>query len=77
MTDQEMLDAVLGGIVVREMTAITFLGYVSEKMNGIPTYTADSQELLASIRSAPMSRVMAEEEKVRLLRKLLALNVKL
>lgn len=77
MTDQEMLDLKLGGLVVRDMTSITFLGYISEKLNGAPTYNADTQELLSAVRGVPMGRMMPDEEKVRLLRKLLALNIKL
>lgn len=75
LTDQEMLDQKIGGLVIRDMTAITFIGVVTEKINGAPAYSADTQEILAAVRGAPMSRVMAEEEKVRLLRKLLALNI--
>lgn len=77
LADKDLLDMKIGGQVVRDMTAITFLGVISEKLNGAPTYTADTQELLAAVRSAPMGRLMADQEKVRLLRKLLALNIKI
>lgn len=75
--DKELLDMKIGGLVVREMSAITFLGVISERLNGAPTYTADTQELLSAVRGAPMGRNMADQEKVRLLRKLLALNIKI
>ncbi len=77
LTDQELLDLKLGGQVVREMTALTFLGYISSKVNGAPAYSAANQELVAAVRVVPMGRVMPDEEKVRLLRKLQALNITL
>lgn len=77
LTDQEMLDMKIGGQVVRDMSAITFLGVISERLNGAPTYNADTQELLAAVRGVPMGRSFPDEEKVRLLRKLQALNIKL
>lgn len=75
--DKELLDMSIGGQVVRDMSAITFLGVISERINGAPVYTADTQELLAAVRSAPIGRTMPDQEKVRLLRKLLALNIKI
>ncbi len=73
--DKDLLDLVLGGLTVRDMSAITFLGWLSNKLNGAPTYKADTQELLAAVRGVPMGRNMADQEKVRLLRKLEALNI--
>lgn len=73
--DKDLLDLKLGGQVVRDMSAITFLGWLSDKLNGAPVYKADTQELLAAVRGLPMGRNMAEQEKVRLLRKLEALGI--
>jgi len=69
-TDKEMLDSVLGGVVVRDMSAITFLHYIAAKLNGVKTYSAANQELIQLIANPPLSRFMPEEEKCRILRKL-------
>ncbi len=70
ITDKEILDSTLGGIVVREMTSITFLHWIAAKLNGVKTYSAANQELVMMIASPPMGRMMPEEEKCRLFRKL-------
>ncbi len=75
--DKEFLDLNLGGIAVKDMTALTFMGWLTNKLDGALTYKADTQELLVAVREAPMSRNMADAEKIRLLRKLLALNIAL
>lgn len=77
MTDQQLLDYKIGGQVARDMTAITFLSIVAEKISGAPTYSAETQEVLSAVRGAPIGRVMADKEKVRLMRKLLVLNIML
>lgn len=73
LTDKEILDATLGGMVVREMSAISFLHWVSAKLNGVKAYTAANQELVQLIANPPMSRLMPEEEKCRIFRKLQSL----
>lgn len=65
----------LGGIALKDMTAITFLGWLAKKLDGVETYQANTQELLGAVRSAPMTRNMADDEKLRLIRKLLALGI--
>ena len=77
ISDKDLLDMKLGGQGVRDMSALSFMGWIAEKLNGLPTYRADTQELLEAVRGAPMSRNMAEQEKCRLLRKLIALDVPL
>lgn len=73
--DKEILDLVTGGQSIREMTAITFLGWMANKLDGVPTYRADTQELLMAVSQAPVSRFVPDDEKIRLIRKLLALNI--
>lgn len=69
-SDKDILDSVIGGIVLREMTGITFLHWVSAKLNGVKTYTAANQELIQLIKNPPLSRLMPEEEKLRIFKKL-------
>lgn len=69
-TDKEILDSTIGGVVMRDMSAITFLHYIAGKLNGVKTYTAANQELVMLVANPPMGRIMPEEEKCRLFRKL-------
>lgn len=75
MTDKEILDMTLGGITVRDMSAITFLGWLAGKLNGVPAYKAANQELVGLISQPPISRVMPEMEKCRIIRQLIELEV--
>jgi hypothetical protein len=75
MLDKELLDLKLGGVVMRDMTAITFLQYVANKVSGAPAYRAETQELLSAVSAAPMSRKMSDEQKISLIRKLQALDI--
>ena len=77
ITDKEILDSVVGGQSIKEMTAITFFAFLADKMNGLSTYTAANQELSLAIQNPPMTRFYPEIEKVRLIRKLLSLGVTL
>ena len=76
MKDAEILDFVAGGIAIKDMTALTFLGYIARKIDGLPAYKADMVELRGAVASPPYG-VMPEGEKVRLIRKLLNLDVTL
>lgn len=75
MSDKEILDLELGGQTIREMTALSFLQWLAKKANGLPSYDAATQEIRLAATAVPMSRTMPDEEKCRLVRKLLALNV--
>lgn len=68
---------VIGGQTIREMTALTFLQWLAKKADGLPAYRGETQEIRFAATSVPMSRSMPDEEKVRLVRKLQALNVQI
>lgn len=74
MSDKEILDTITGGIAVRDMSGITFLGWLANKINGVPAYTAATQELRMAV-SGGYFGTMPEAEKVRLVRKLIDLNL--
>lgn len=75
LSDKDILDTMVGGVLLRSMTSLTFLGWISKKINGVPSYSAATQELIGAISHPPMSSAMSDEEKVRLCRKLEALNI--
>ena len=76
-SDKELLDTELGGITLRDMGAMTFMGWLANRLNGAQTYRAETQELLAAVSAPPMGRVIGDGEKIRLVRKLLAINIPL
>lgn len=74
MKDNEILDFKIGEKTVREVTAITFLGWIAGKLNGVAAYSAASEELRLAVAVPPYGQ-MPELEKVRLFRKLLSLGI--
>lgn len=72
--DKEILDFKLGNQTIREVGSITFLAFVADKINGLPTYRAATQELIGLVSSPPIGK-LPEGEKVRIIRKLLELDV--
>jgi hypothetical protein len=75
-TDKEILDFKIGTTTMREVGSLTFLGIIANKLNGLPTYAAATQELLMLVSNPPIGR-MPEGEKIRIVRKLLELDVTL
>jgi len=75
--DKHILELVVGGEKLRDMSAITFLNWASEKLNNVPTYAAPAVELRSLVTNPPMSRVMSDEQKIWIWRRLEALNVTL
>ncbi len=74
-SDLEILNMVVGGQVIREMSAISFAGWIAGKINGIPAYTPESVELTAIVRTPPLGSKMSDESKISFVRKLLKLNI--
>lgn len=75
LLDKEILDLVIGGMTVREMGAMSFLQWLSKKIDGVAAYRADTQEILMAVSHPPMSSSFPDSEKIRLIRKLIALNI--
>jgi hypothetical protein len=76
-SDKDILDKDMGGRSLREMTALDFMGWVASKMNGLSSYSAANQELSLFINNPPLGRLYPDGEKVRIVRKLLELDVKI
>ena len=75
-TDKEILDTSIGGQILRDMSGISFTGWVAGKINGLPAYKASVVELTALVKSPPLGR-LPEEEKIKIVRKLIELEVPL
>ncbi len=76
LTDIEILEMNLGGVVLKDMTALTFFGWLAGKLNNVPiTNNPDLNELRMAVASPPMMPKVADETKIKLVRKLLALGL--
>lgn len=76
-SDKDILDTMLGGITVRDMTPMTFLGWMADKLNGVSAYKAANQELIGMVANPPISRLMPDAEKCRIIRRLMELDVQI
>jgi hypothetical protein len=78
LTDIQILELNLGGVVLKDMTALTFCGWLAGKLNGV-TITNDPNlaELRMAISSPPIMPRLADESKIKYVRKLLALGIAL
>ena len=74
--DKEILDFEMCGTTIRLIGSMSFMAWVANKLNGVPAYKAATQELLGLVKNAPIGR-MPEEEKIRIVRKLLELDLQL
>jgi len=75
-TNKEILDFPLGGHTIRDIGSMSFMSWMAKKLDGVPSYKAATQELLGLLRNAPIGK-MTEEEKIRIVRKLLDLDIQI
>ncbi len=64
----DILDMNIGGIIMRDMTAITFLQFLAKKLNDVKAYSPEIVALTHLVRNPPMSRLMPNDEKIRIIR---------
>lgn len=76
LTDIEILEYNLGGQIVKEMSALSFFGWLAGKLNNVPiTNDGRLNELRSAIANPPIMPKVADETKIKLIRNLLALNI--
>lgn len=76
LTDIQILELNLGGVMLKDMTALTFFGWLAGRLNGV-TITNDGRlnELRTAIAFPPMMPRVADETKIKYVRHLIALNI--
>ena len=78
MNDVEILESVCGGVKIKDMTAITFYGWLASKLNGIASsMSAPAVELRTAVANPPMIRKLSDDSKISYVGKLLALGITL
>jgi hypothetical protein len=77
MNEFQTLNIEIGGIKIKDMSAMTFLQWMANKLNGVKARSSDTVELTALISSPPMSRTMPEADKIKIIRKLIKLGVEI
>ena len=77
LTDIEILELYLGGVKLKDMTALTFFGWLAGKLNGV-TITNDGRlnELRMAIASPPLMPRVADATKIKYVRNLIAIGIK-
>ena len=76
LTDIQILEMNLGGVMLKDMSALTFFGWLAGKLNNV-TITNDPRlnELRMAVASPPMMPKVADETKLKLVRHLIALGI--
>ena len=77
MENKDILDFKVGTQTIREMSAITFLGWLAKKIDGQPSYSASIVELSMAVSHPPMTGTMEDNGKIDLVRKLLRAGITL
>lgn len=74
--DRDILNYKVGNLTLEGMTGITFMQWVADKLNNVPTYEATSQELIQMVSNPIMGQV-ANDQKIDVFRKMLKINIPL
>lgn len=69
MNEHETLDREVGGMKLRDMTAITFIAILAKRLNGINTYNSDAQALLGYVSNPPLGK-MSDDTKIEIINRL-------
>jgi hypothetical protein len=75
-SDKEILDHEMAGTTVRGLGAMSFMAWVINKVNGLETYKAATQELIALAKNPPLGQI-PEAEKIKMVRKLMEAGAKI
>lgn len=75
MNEIDILDTNVGSMTIREMSAMSFYQWLAKKLNNVRAYSADVVELTGLISTPPMARHISDDEKVRVVRKLLKIGI--
>jgi hypothetical protein len=80
MTDYELVKMKLGGVLLEDVSGITFMGWVAGKINGTKVGgmggNSTLNELTAMIVNPPMGR-MSTQSKIEVIRKLEKLGIEI
>lgn len=74
MTDLEIVNLVIGGMALKDMSSITFLGWVAKKINNQEQHSPTMSELAMLVAHPPMGK-MSIENKIEIIRKLEKLGI--
>ncbi len=75
--DKDILDFKVGDTTIRDMTALTFLQWISKKIDGYPSYKGAIVELSLAISNPPIMQKMEDNGKITLVRKMLSAGITL
>lgn len=73
----DILSLRIGETTLRDMPAMAFYQWLAKKLNNVKSYSADVVELTTLISNPPMSRVVPDNEKIRIIKKLQKIGVEI
>jgi hypothetical protein len=73
----EILNKNVGGLTIKEMTAITFFTWVARKLNDVKAYDVRVVELTRLVTSPIGSRTLPDDYKLEIIAKLKSLNIEI
>lgn len=76
-SEVDILNFEIGGQTVRDMTALTFLRWLSLRLDGVKAYQRNTQDLINLVSNVPMGNRMPMEEKIRIIRRLIDLGIEI
>ena len=77
MKDKEILDFKVGDETIRDMSTITFFQWIAKKIDGTSSTSGAATELRLAISSPMLAGRLEDSERIRLVNKLLLLNISL
>lgn len=75
MSEIDILNKVVGGIAVKDMTTTTFYQVVAKRLNGVKAYNPSVVELTRLVTAPVMTRKIPDEQKLQIIAKLKSLNI--
>lgn len=76
MTDLELTEFKIGEIAIKDMSSVTFLGWVAKKLNNIEQHSPAMNELMLLVSHPPIG-LMSIENKIDVIRKLEKLGIEI
>jgi hypothetical protein len=68
--EMDILAMDIGGMTLKEASAMSFLQWVAKKLNNMKAYSASATELSMLLSNPPMTRVMSDDQKLEIIAKM-------
>ena len=76
LSELDILNLNMGGQRVKDMTCISFLSWLAGKLNNVEKY-GELHDLVVLVSNPPLGNRLPDDDKIRIIRRLLASGIKL